>query len=147
MLAFSPSSILMEQSVMKKDINFIASSTCRMHASNICSCHAEANLLNKISNSAKYKTTNDKKNKKKYDMVIYRKNATGNYVNSKPCLSCAHLIKNSNCINNVFYVNEFGIFEKVKANRITDNAILLRKQIDNNNMIIKHLYSKRSKYI
>jgi deoxycytidylate deaminase len=101
--------------------------------------------MNMVSNSKKFGT--DKKYKKKYDMIIYRVNNSNNYVNSKPCLSCALLIKNSKCIKNVFYSDENGIFVKIKANHITDNAMLLREQVRHNNMVITNFYSKRSNYI
>ena len=118
-----------------------------MHADNCYSCHSEMNIIRSMYNSKKYGTENNRKRKKKYDIVIYRYSNGGQLVNAKPCLSCSILIKNCGFIDNVYYSTIDHDFTKVSANNITKNAELLYRQITRNNMVVTKLHSSRFRFL
>lgn len=78
-----------------------------------------------------------------YDMVVYR--PLGGI--SRPCISCANLIKNCGFIKNVFYRDAEGDTIKVKANHVCDDAVMLRAQKNQNHMVKKTLHPKRAIYV
>lgn len=118
----------------------------RVNALGRTSVHAECNLIGKMQNSTLYGTENNRKKKKMYDIIVYRKNING-YAMAKPCVSCAIMIASCGFIKNVYYSTNNGDFEHCKSNNITENAKFIRSQIINNNMISSVIHSKRAVYV
>ena len=91
------------RSIAKK-VGKVFSTTSRVHASGTCSLHAEYLAILAMTNSARFGTLINRNKKKMYDMVVYR--PLGGI--SRPCVSCANLIKNCGFIKNVFYHDTQG---------------------------------------
>ncbi len=130
-------------------INAHSIKTCsnRINANNCHSCHSELNIIREMNNSTKFKTDNNRKVKKRYNIFVYRVDNFNNFVNSKPCISCSTLISNCNFIKNVYFINSNNQIEKIHSNKITNNVKMSRQQRINNNMVITRTISKRYNFL
>ena len=118
------------------------SATSRVHASGCCSLHAEYIAISMMTNSGRFGTCSSRKKRKMYDMVVYR--PLGGI--SRPCVSCALLIRECGFIKNVYY-SDGEEMVKVKAHEVCEDAVMLRAQTNQNNMIKKTFHTKRAIYV
>jgi deoxycytidylate deaminase len=133
---------------LKKQIinSGVLTRTCRVHASNCSSCHAEFNAIQAMMNSTRFGTEKRRKRKKMFDLVVFRTNSSGDFANAKPCLSCAILIRNCGFIRNVIFSNASHGFDKVPSSRIADNAQLLYRQKAQNNLVKSTVHRSSAKF-
>lgn len=88
--------------------------------------HAEQECINKYKN----KIRKYKKDKKKFNLLVIRLSTQNKLLNSKPCIECCRVLKESGIINKIYYSNENGIITTKRINNFeSEHKTLLQKKM------------------